>query len=55
MRYDYGLRIERERDYGSSHFILYSFDRTLEGEPFDHFGVLGESNEVGLGMDGNGC
>ena len=55
MRYDYGLRIERERGYGSSHFILYSFDRTPEGEPFDHSGVLGESNEVGPGMDGNGC
>ena len=34
---------------------MYSFDRTPEGEPFDHFGVLGESNEVGPGMDGNGC
>ncbi|RVW27503.1 hypothetical protein CK203_092040 [Vitis vinifera] len=45
MRYS-GLRIERERGYGSSHLILYSFDRTPEGEPFDHFGVLGESNEV---------
>ena len=55
MRYDSGLREERERGYGSSHLILYSFDRTLEGESFDHSGVLKESNEVGPGMDGNGC
>ena len=53
MRYDSRLRIERERGYGSSHLILYSFDLTPEGEPFDHSGVLGESNEAGLGMDGN--
>ena len=55
MRYDFGLRIERERSYEFSHLILYSFDRTLEGESFDHSGVLGERNEVGPGMDGNGC
>ena len=55
MRYDSGLRIEGERGYGSSHLILYSFDQTPEGESFDHSGVLGEINEVGLGMDGNGC
>ncbi|RVW37304.1 hypothetical protein CK203_088185 [Vitis vinifera] len=38
MRYDSGLRIERERGYGSSHLILYSFDRTPVGESFDHSG-----------------
>ena len=32
---------------GSSHLILYSFDRTPEGESFDHSRVLGEINEVG--------
>ena len=47
MRYDFGLRIEGERGYGSSHLILYSFDRTPEGESFDHSRVLGEINEVG--------
>ncbi|RVX20331.1 putative ribonuclease H protein [Vitis vinifera] len=55
MRYDSGLRIEREMGYGSSHLILYSFDRTPVGEPFDHSGVLKESNEVGPGMDDKGC
>ena len=40
---------------GSSHLILYSFDRTPEGESFDHSRVLGEINEVGPGMEGNGC
>ncbi|RVW19879.1 hypothetical protein CK203_110843 [Vitis vinifera] len=55
MRYDSRLRIERERGYGSSHLILYSFDQTPEREPFDHSGVLRESNEGGPGMDGNGC
>lgn len=55
MRYDSGLRIERERGYGSSHLILYSFDRTPMGEPFNHSGVLKESNEVGPGMDDKGC
>ncbi|RVW66411.1 hypothetical protein CK203_066327 [Vitis vinifera] len=42
MRYDSGLRIERERGYGSSHLILYSFDRTPVGEPFDHWGAKGK-------------
>ena len=55
MRYDSGLRIEREMGYGSSHLILYSFDRTPVGEPFDHSGVLKESNEIGPGMDDRGC
>ncbi|RVW81975.1 hypothetical protein CK203_033245 [Vitis vinifera] len=55
MRYDSGLRIERERGYGSSHLILYSFDRTPVGESFDHSGVLKERNDVGPGMDDKGC
>ncbi|RVW86436.1 hypothetical protein CK203_035551 [Vitis vinifera] len=55
MRYDSGLSLERERGCGSSHLILYSFDRTPVGESFDHSGVLKESNDVGPGMDDKGC
>ncbi|RVW76230.1 hypothetical protein CK203_048921 [Vitis vinifera] len=55
MRYDSGLSLERERGCGSSHIILYSFDRTPVGESFYHSGVLEESNDVGPGMDDKGC
>ncbi|RVW20883.1 hypothetical protein CK203_109255 [Vitis vinifera] len=55
MRYDSGLRLERERGCGSFHLISYSFDRTPVGESFDHSGVLEESNDVGPGMDDKGC
>ncbi|RVW43606.1 hypothetical protein CK203_097550 [Vitis vinifera] len=55
MRYDSGLSLERERGCGSSHLILYSFDRTPVGESFDHSGVLEESNDVGPRMDDKGC
>ncbi|RVW13170.1 hypothetical protein CK203_097772 [Vitis vinifera] len=55
MRYDSGLRIERERGYGSSHLILYSFDRAPVGESFDHSGVLKENTDGGPGMDDKGC
>ncbi|RVX04605.1 hypothetical protein CK203_023414 [Vitis vinifera] len=55
MRYDSGLRLEREGGCGSFHLISYSFDRTPVGESFDHSGVLEESNDVGPGMDDKGC
>ena len=55
IRYDSSLRIEGKRGYGSSHLILYSFDQAPERESYDHSGVLGEINEVGPGVDGNGC
>ena len=55
MRYDSGLRLERERGCGSVHLISYSFDRTPVGESFDHSGVLEESNDVGPRMDDKGC
>ncbi|RVX18912.1 hypothetical protein CK203_007153 [Vitis vinifera] len=55
MRYDSSLRIEGKRGYRSSHLILYSFDRAPERESYDHSGVLGEINEVGPGVDDNGC
>ncbi|RVW66520.1 LINE-1 reverse transcriptase-like [Vitis vinifera] len=54
MRYDSGLRIERERGYGSSHLILYSFDRTPVGEPFDHSGVLKERDKNSANVGGGG-
>ncbi|KAL6318843.1 hypothetical protein AAG906_001316 [Vitis piasezkii] len=52
MRYDSGLSLERERGCGSSHLILYSFDRT-RGES-SIIRVLEESNDVGPGMDDKG-
>ena len=54
MGYDSSLKIEGKRGYGSSHLISYSFDRAPEGESYDRSGVLGEINEVGPGVDGNG-
>ena len=55
MSYASGLKIKGKMVYGSSHLIPYSFDWAPEGKSYDHFGVLGEKTEVGLGEDGNGC